>query len=353
MNCCIDCFRDTHLRTTIEKNAIMGDCDFCDSKGVAVYDISDPSNPISEKIIELVQTYTVSDDIGAKPLKYALHDDWDIFTSGVEVILALTTKLCAAFYPDDAEIFTENVIIEQLTDDDFLREFGVVRGYSWEEFAESIKYSNRFHSGLFNPDAFSSFLSIIRNRYPAGTLMYRARISTKKRGFTKSKMKAPPRDTRSAGRINPEGIGVLYLSSDQLTVLNEVRASTFDYITIGKFRALRDIIVANLSGISQTSPFLYGSELEKFAVNRRVFKEIAAEVAKPLRRNDSPIEYLPTQYIAEFIKSQNYDGVEYASTLKQGGYNLAIFNEDLFECISAKTVEVSEILYSTEPKLVR
>jgi len=314
MNCCIDCFRDAHIRTTIEKNGYVGNCDFCDSRGVAVYDISDPSNPISEKIIELVQLYSVSDDIKAKSLKYALRDDWDIFTSGAEAILALTTKLCAAFYPDDAEIFAANVIIEQLTDDDFLREYGVVRGYSWEEFAESIKYGNRYHSGFFNPDAFASFLSIIRSIYPAGTLMYRARIPTEKRGFTKSKMKGPPKDKRTAGRINPEGIGVLYLSSDQLTVLNEVRASTYDYITIGKFRALHDIRVANLSGISQTSPFLYGNELEKFAINRRVFKEIAAEIAKPLRRNDSPIEYLPTQYIAEFIKSQNYDGVEYAST---------------------------------------
>ena len=205
---------------------------------------------------------------------------------------------------------------------------------------------------MFNHEQFASFLSIIRNNYPAGTHMYRARISTEKRGFTKSEMAAPPKGRRTAGRINPEGIGVLYLSSDKLTVLNEVRASAFDYVTIGKFQALRGIRVANLSGVGQTSPFLYGSELEKFAANRKVFQEIAAEIAKPLRRSDSPLEYLPTQYIAEFIKSQNYDGVEYASTLRQGGYNLAVFDEDSFECIDVETVEVSKILYETQTILV-
>ena len=144
-------------------------------------------------------------------------------------------------------------------------------------------------------------------------------------------MGAPPKGNRSAGRINPEGIGVLYLSSDDKTVLNEIRANTFDYVTIGKFKSLKDIKVVNLSGISETSPFLYQGELEKYAANRKVFQEIAIEIAKPLRRSDSLIEYLPTQYIAEFIKSQ--------------GYNVAIFDETLFECVSVNTVEVAKIQY--------
>jgi len=210
MNCCIDCFHDTHIRTTIAKQGSFGDCDFCDSKGITIYDVDSPSNPISEKIIGLVQIYSVSESVEAKPLKIAFRDDWDIFTAGAETILALTKKLCSTAYPDDAEIFTSNVVIEQLTDKDFLYEFGVVRGYSWNEFAESIKYGNRFHSGMFNPEQFASFLSIVRNIYPAGTYMYRARISTDKKGFSGKKMKAPPKDSRTAGRINPEGIGVLY-----------------------------------------------------------------------------------------------------------------------------------------------
>lgn len=36
--------------------------------------------------------------------------------------------------------------------------------------------------------------------------------------------------------------------------------------------------------------------------------ELSKEIAKPLRRSDSTLEYLPTQYISEFVKSQGYDG---------------------------------------------
>jgi hypothetical protein len=270
---------------------------------------------------------------------------------GSETILALTKKLCASAYKKDADVYERNVIIEQLTNKDFLREYGVVCGYTWDEFSQSIKFGNRFHGGMFNPKQFASFLSIVGSVIPIGTEMYRARISSSKIGFTSSEMKAPPKDKRSAGRVNPEGIGALYLSSDKLTILNEVRASAFDHISIGTFRALSDIRAVNLSGFDKTSPFKYDSELAIFAANRKIFKELADEIAKPLRRNDSTLEYLPTQFIAEFIKSRNYDAVAYDSTLRQGGYNLAVFNEELFECTEVQTIEVSEISYKTQPSI--
>ncbi|MCL2153617.1 MAG: RES family NAD+ phosphorylase [Oscillospiraceae bacterium] len=345
MRCCVECFKDVHIRSTIEKQSVLGDCDYCSGTNVAVYDISKTPNPISDAIIGLVQIYSVSDLPEAKLLKAALHDDWDIFNLVETTIQKLVIDLCDSVVGVESEIFTKNVIIAELLDDDFMKEFGVVSGVSWAKFAESIKYRNRFHSGMFNADAFASFLSIIAKSYSAGVEFYRARITNNSSGYMPTEMNVPPPNKRSAGRINPEGIGILYMSSDRNTVLNEVRASTFDYVSIGAFKLVKDIKVVNLSGISETSPFLYQGELEKYAANRKVFQEIALETAKPLRRSDSPIEYLPTQYIAEFIKSQGYDGVEYASTLREGGYNIAVFDETLFECLSVNTVEIAKIQY--------
>jgi len=351
MNCCVNCFRDAHIRTTIQQYGVVGDCDFCTSKSTSVFDISNKANPITDMMVSLLQIYSVSDNVNSKLLKTALHKDWDIFNAGAELILALTKKLCEESFASDSDVFTKNVSIPQLEDRDFLHEFCVVRGYTWEEFSNSIKFNNRFHNSMFNADVFASFLSIITKNYPSGTQMYRARISSDKGGFLKESMGAPPKDRRTAGRINPEGVGILYLSSDPITVLNEVRASVYDYITIGTFQCSRDIKVVNLSGVGRTSPFLYVGEFEKFAANRKVFHEIAAEIAKPLRRSDSLLSYLPTQYIAEFIKSQGYDGVEYDSTLSHGGLNIAIFDEELFECVETQTVEVSKISYETAPAI--
>jgi hypothetical protein len=256
-------------------------------------------------------------------------------------------EMCSSAYPNGSEIFTKNVNIQSLTDDDFLDKCGIVRGQAWQRFSDSIKYENRFHTGLFNSDAFASFLPIIAKTYPKETNLFRVRISSEDRGFPESKRGPPPKKFSVAGRVNPEGIGILYLSSDCMTALNEVRANAFDFVTIGEFKAVKDISVINISGLSTSSPFLYEDELEKYAANRKVFQDISLEIAKPLRRIDSPIEYLPTQYIAEYIKSKNFNGVEYASTLREGGYNLAIFDEKLFKCIKVKTVEISKIMYET------
>ncbi|MDR1060094.1 MAG: RES family NAD+ phosphorylase [Clostridiales bacterium] len=349
MKCCVECFKDVYIRRAIENLGAIGDCDYCSHRNVAVCDVSARPNPIADAVAGLVQIYSVSDSAGAKPLRAALHDDWDIFSAGAATIQALAADLCgsAIGLSPGADIFAKGVAIPQLLDEDFLSEFGVVRGRRWEQFAESIKYKNRFHSGMFNADAFASFLTKIARRHVAGTEFYRARIARGRGGFAAGEMGAPPPGKRSAGRINPEGIGVLYMASDDRTALSEVRANTFDYVAVGRFRAARDVKVVNLSGISGTSPFLYQGELEKYAANRKVFQEIAAEIAKPLRRSDSPIEYLPTQYIAEFIKSQGYDGVEYASALMEGGHNIALFDEALAECVGVNTIEVAKIQYET------
>ena len=226
----------------------------------------------------------------------------------------------------------------------------IVRGNTWEEFADSIKEINRFHNAMFNSGAFEVILETIAKSYSVGEYFFRARIADNNSGFSTNEMGAPPKGKRSAGRINPEGIPVLYLSSDTTTILNEVRASAYDFVSIGRFELKADIRVANLSAISNTSPFQY-DDIERYVANKKVFQEISIELAKPLRRNDSPLEHLPTQYIAEFIKSQGYDGVEYASTLKEGGRNIAIFNEDILKCVSVETLEISKVIYGTFPPI--
>jgi hypothetical protein len=76
------------------------------------------------------------------------------------------------------------------------------------------------------------------------------------------------------------------------------------------------------------------------------------EIAKPLRRSDSPLEYLPTQYISEFIKSERYQGVKYLSTMNPDGYNLALYDngamKEQLECTKVSVLEVRQLNYTTE-----
>lgn len=349
MLCCINCFKDSHIRKIIQDNKEIGTCDFCSSTDVPVFNITS-SNDISDCITGLVQIYKIADTPDAKYMIDSLIDDWNIFSLeklNKNRIKDLINALCH-YEQITVNILSDKVIIPQLRDKDFLSDYGVIRGLTWDEFSNHIKNINRFHSN-FNSEAFASFLSALVRQYESGTHFYRARIAKDYTGFNADDMKSPPVGRRTAGRINPEGIAVLYLASDKETVLYEKRANMYDFVSIGDFVSKRILRVIDLSKLENLSPFLYNGGLEQFAINFKVFQAMSKDISKPLRRNDSPLDYLPTQFISEFIKSERYDGVEYKSTISRTGRNIALFDENLVTCLNVQTVEITDMNYTTSP----
>ena len=362
MNCCIECFRDSEIRRIIDSVDRVGDCDFCGSKDVKIYPVGEYGT-VENLINSVVEEYEVSDK-GYGDLETVILNEWSIlsdkfspvFTEGIcsystpEFPIELVKALCSMFRNCDDDIYSKFVVLHQSDDDDIMSEYGIVSGWDWGSFSEEIKCCNRFHNNLFNPEIMSSFLSYAVKKYEATSVFYRARRSADKDGFAVDKMGAPPSEKSTAGRINPEGISVLYLASDSETALNEIRASTFDFVSVGTFRANKDFRIVSLLELASISPFAY-NDIWQYAINHRCLCDFSDTVSKPLRRTDSTLDYLPTQFISDFIKSERYDGVEYKSTMNPGGTNIAIFDESLFECIDVQTVEVSHIQYNTEPPM--
>lgn len=337
MNCCINCFRDAQIREMIRTNNRIGNCSFCGHTDVPIYSLDEHSD-LSDLISEVVNVYEEFEE--GEPLSEILLNDWNIFDKN-DRSFDLIRAFCNIAFEDKNRDCNAKVRIPR----QFAEKYGIFSGHSWDEFSTVIKTQNRFYNGFFRADQFASFLTYSISKYRKGSTFYRARICSDKKGYNIYEMGAPPPGRRKAGRVNPEGIGVLYLTSDRETTLNEVRASTFDFVSIGAFQLRRDINVVNIASLSNISPVLYSSGLESLAANIKVFSAIAKEIAKPLRRNDSPLEYLPTQYITEFIKSSGYAGVEYASTMGTGGSNIAVFDESLFKCLSVDNVEIKKIKY--------
>lgn len=162
-------------------------------------------------------------------------------------------------------------------------------------------------------------------------------------------MGAPPANSASAGRANPVGISMLYLCDSVQTTMYEIRAGVYDYVTVGTFELLSDIEVINLADLDKISPFFaansYGIDYIRQAVNIDYLRIIGQEIARPLRRHDSALDYLPTQYISDFIKSKGYAGIEYSSTMCKDGINLAVYDENLLKCISTTVYDVKSLTY--------
>jgi hypothetical protein len=357
MICCSMCFIDVEIKDIIESLKKRGNCSVCGKEDVFIYDTNVPNTDIIQLFDGLLDIYTPSSSLPDNfPrekrdfLRNELFEKWNIFNLEKEKIERLMKNICRQRYVESPEIFDEPVGNLLTQNESYIIENSILKNYAWEDFVKGIKNDNRFHTDYFNLEILNSFLKYAPKSYERGKVFYRARISDAN-GMPRDKMGAPPLGISSDGRVNASGISCLYLSSDSETTIHEIRAGTHDYVTIGSFRLKEDISLVNLINLHQISPFRTPEiDFTQHAVNRKHLEKIGNEIARPLRRQDSPLDYLPTQYISDFIKSKGYQGIEYKSTMHEHGRNLAIFDQRLLECIEVSVVKIKEINYRHRPQ---
>lgn len=281
-----------------------------------------------------------------------LIKNWRIFNNlNSEQVYNIIRELSSELYVASPELFDTPVANMQLYDTQYLKENSILKEYSWNDFVTALKHENRFHTNHINTEILRVFCSYIRKLYKKGECFFRGRISSKS-GYNCSEMSAPPNEKVMEGRANSMGIRRLYLADDVETVLHEVRAGAFDYITVGCFELQEDITVVDLKMINKISPFIEDLDALQYFINREYLNRINEEMGKALRLSDSTLDYLPTQYIADFIQSithngvHEYEGIEYQSTMHPLGYNLAVFNPDLFKCIAVDVYKITNLTYS-------
>lgn len=355
MICCINCFKDYEVRSIIRSLENRGDCQFCGSTGEFIYD-TETDDSLIALFDELLSAYSPRSLLPADypeellgMLKDELCETWDIFAIDRRHVYQLVSSICKEQYAENRHLFDTPVGIPEMAQEEYIAINSLLKTGSWKDFVTSIKTDSRFHTRHINTDILSLFCTYATRTHKRGERFYRSRISNKG-GLAISEMGAPPALKATAGRANPEGISYLYLSSNEETTLKEIRAGAHDYVTIGEFVLEQDINVVDLTAIDQVSAFS-GLDFAQHVINKRHLRKISSEIARPLRRVDSPLDYLPTQYICDFIKSiqhdgkPEYQGIKYGSTMSRNGYNLAVFDQNSFKCVSASVVDIRELKY--------
>lgn len=356
--CCDNCFADEEIINIIRAKNNIGNCQFCKNTDGYVYDLSkyEELTNLMNAVIELYSPMKfLSSEFPTNKLsliKDALHNNWDIFNVNSDIAFELLTVICKEKYAKNKELFNDYVGMDYLSDFSYLARNSILGGANWDDFVYDIKYRNRFHTKIVNLDIFATFLKNMQKIYTSNDKFYRARISHNSSGYDDSQMGAPPSEKATAGRISPEGIPCLYLSDNEKTTIHETRAFLHDYVTIATFYPLDKIKVVDLSNMGRLSPFIlsdsptrFNIPLDVFSVNIGTLKKIDDEISKPQRRNDTHLDYLSTQFICDFIKSKGYAGIEYKSTVDNGGKNIAIFDPELLECKGSKVVKITDIHY--------
>lgn len=344
MNCCPNCFHDSEIIGFILTNSTQtGNCDFCEQENIKILD----PRELEEAFQPIVSLLVPPGELGielihGKAVYDILLSHWKIFklpNAGKQKVLIDTilsnTRVTSPY------IFDSPVLIKPLYSNSIQVNHHELK---WEKLAEEIKTKNRyFLEETIDLTLLKDLLSFLSRTYSAGKIFYRARVSTID-GYAIDQMGKPPGDRATSGRANPVGIAYLYVSTALETTLYESRSSYLDYISIGEFKLIEPLKIISLRDVySSVSPFLLGENLETFTAYQKYLARLGQELSKPVRRFDKELDYLPSQYLCEYVKYLGYDAIEYSSSLHEGGINLAIFNDSKLKCRKASVYEIDSV----------
>ena len=353
MFCCERCFDDLELKAMIKSRQNKGGCDFCHSKGVWICNL-DNDNDFREQFEKLIDMYDiVKDDEGevlgdVAPLEKQLCTNWDIFSELIcdkNNVKNLIIHLLSDRYDTQPDFFDKDVAVVVGNKKSYFAQYSMLGELKWEAFVDQLKYENRFHTNVVNYKVLDEIIRQMRTPVKKGTLFFRSRIS--KDNKICEKMGAPPKGVASEGRANSEGVSRLYLADSIDTALCEIRANMHDCVTVAEFESRDNIELIDLTRLNTISPFR-DIDINLLYVNRDYLKSLNNEVSKPMRRNDSRLDYLSTQFVVDYIKSKGYDGVKYKSVMHNGGINYAMFDENKFKCKTRFLCHIKEVKYERD-----
>lgn len=382
MKICYKCFKHPELISMIESLGQIGNCDFNQDHRDEYYceldttfkeseleesecrerflrnrqTVEDLKNILRQIIDIYVPVSELPQDFPHDKhdlLRHSLEKKWSLFNLEAEEI----QKILLLLFDRDADfnklLLSQTVgVLEEMPEYRFENDPYVIKNNDWLHFATSLKYVNRFHTDSLNLDNFKYFLTFTEKTIPKESMKYfRARINNTE-NIPLDRMAAPPMGTASAGRLNPQWITVLYLSDNKEATIQEVRATFNDTVYIAEFELERNIKVVDLRNLEDITMSGNIDNL-KYYLNRPFLVELRKEFVKAVNNDIKETEYLPLQYISEFIKSLRpegsednlFDGILYRSVANKAASNLVLFDERLAVPRRVEKKTVKEINY--------
>lgn len=330
MKVCSCCFKDQEITQFIITNSKeRGRCEYCSSDS-DLLDIDE----LADFFASLFSIYKEVPD--GTPLMQLVQKDWNLFSHEqakleqllADILVSISSPFSTSSKIAHIDEIEENVAFwntlkyELKSKRRFLTDAEQIIDYGWDTF--------------FN--VFSTFDSSVN--------LFRARIhynDEQEKPFLSNAMGCP-KTAYSEGRANPKGIPYLYLCKDIETTFYETRASYLDYISVGVFKVAKPNILKIVDFTKHLSPFNNATDIVEFSKGKILRDIISKDLSKPLHRFDSELEYIPTQFICEFIRYfYDVDGIQFFSSLRKGGVNVVLFSENKIICKAVELHQISEI----------
>lgn len=332
MFCCSKCFDDISLVGThfTEYHVDAGQCSYCNSTDGLLL----PPDHLRDHFERVVGAYRESRD--GITLLELLRMDWGVFSATIS--------------NTDAGRLLQDILGDaSVTDLSFVpvNDGAAAVSAEWLAFKRELMLSNRYHP--------KSKLNIEKLGYlfqyliaPSGefeSTWYRARIQGAQGPFVADQMGAPPPGLASSGRANPAGISYLYLASDTQTAVAEIRPHMGEKVSVAQFKIPSGLKFVDLRDPRRrVSPFELEDETEvaQFLVELEFLDQLGDELTRPVVPSSAATEYVPSQYLCEFVKHENYDGVVYRSSVGEG-VNLALFDATSYSAMLVESVDITRV----------
>lgn len=217
----------------------------------------------------------------------------------------------------------------------------------WSHFKEVVKHRARFvfyYKDVFMNYNYSDPLSLLKSvqysilkfdlitELNQNTILYRCRQHEKPTEIKDNidMASAPIQYCKQNGRMNPAGIAMFYCSRTRdLTVKEVVNKSDklkpyYSTVIFRNKEPLRLVDLTKLPGIGS----IFDKE-KNVDIDIILFLEgFLEDISKPVKNDDTTLEYVPTQIITEYIRFNpklNVDGIIYPSSKIKEAKNIVLF----------------------------
>jgi hypothetical protein len=351
-NICVDCVHEPALKRIIEENAIEAACDYCGrdaSEKLAVCDSDDVMDAIGEGF-----HYEYSDpvnELGWDEGEYVgVHFDTNDLVARLGEDIGTDD-----FVQDVVAAFGDSAWCER---DYYGTKEDEALVFSWERFAEVVKYERRYlFLKLDEHDEYSDAYDVtpakmltrigeliarhqlVKTLAP-GTVVFRGRPHTAAEAITSAvDLGTPPRERAMSNRMSPAGIPVFYGAFDQATTVAEIAPTVTadkDSVSIGEFVTRDELRVVGLAALPPI-PSLFDEDARAERPTLRFLHQFARIVSEPAgagRAADREIvDYIPTQVVTEYLwhafgdehDAGRIDGILYGSAQRDQGVCCALF----------------------------
>ncbi len=230
-----------------------------------------------------------------------------------------------------------------------------IRSKHLRDFIKEIQYNNR------NPQD-TKALALLKNihsnperKLPIGTLLYRCRLikdvskvenKSPFFGYGKKDSFIPPISSTRDMRANYRYIPYLYCANHPYTALVEVRPRLGSNVSLATISVEEELTLLDF-----TLSYIPKNMDE---AKQNLFADLSMLFSKPVTAEDDILDYIPTQYISEYVKHLDYDGIIFRSSLTPelddkdataeefyDRYNVVVFNYKKCTPVKSNVVNIT------------